>query len=138
MPQMIQTEWAAVFAAKLGVAEATETDAQLVRDLLNIAQNNEMDFTILFHNLISQCESITETENSDLNQWLIRWHAETSGRRDPALMRKSNPAVIQRNHQVEAVITAAVNGDFDPFHDMLRAVTRPFETHDDYGRAKTA
>ena len=33
MPQMIQNEWAAVFAAKLGVAEATETDAQLARDL---------------------------------------------------------------------------------------------------------
>ena len=82
MPQMIQKEWADVFAAKLGIAEATETDAQLVRDLLNIAQNNEMDFTILFHDLISQYESITETDNSDLNQWLTRWHAETEGRRD--------------------------------------------------------
>ena len=26
----------------------------------------------------------------------------------------------------------AVNGDFDPFHAMLGAVTRPFETHVDY------
>ena len=132
MPQMIQKEWAAVFAAKLGVAEPTETDAQLARDLLNIAQNHEIDFTILFHDLTGQFESITETEYNDLNQWLIRWRAETAGRRDPVLMRQSNPAVIPRNHQVEAVITAAVNGDFDPFHDMLRAVTRPFETHADY------
>ena len=36
MPQMIQKEWAAVFAAKLGIAKSTETDAQLARDLLNI------------------------------------------------------------------------------------------------------
>ena len=43
------------------------------------------------------------------------------------LMRQSNPAVIPRNHQVEAVITAAVNGDFDRF-TMLGAVTRPFES----------
>ena len=132
MPQMIQKEWAAVFAAKLGVAKPIETDAQLARDLLTIAQKYKMDFTILFHDLTEQFESITEAENSDLNQWLIRWHAETLGRRDPVLMRQSNPAVIPRNHQVEAVITAAVNGDFDPFHDMLRAVTRPFETHAEY------
>ena len=132
MPQMIQDEWTTVFTAKMGITKPTETDAQLARDLLNIAQNHEVDFTILFHNLISQCESISETENSDLNQWLNRWHSETSGRRDPALMRQSNPAVIPRNHQVEAVITAAVNGDFDPFHAMLGAVTRPFETQAGY------
>jgi uncharacterized protein YdiU (UPF0061 family) len=132
MPQMIQKEWTTVFAAKLGVAEATETDAQLARDLLNIAQNHDFDFTIFFHDLTTQCESITETENSDLNQWLNRWHAETSGRRDQVLMRQSNLAVIPRNHQVEAVITAAINGDFAPFHAMLSAVTRPFEKHADY------
>jgi len=132
MPQMIQKEWNTVFAAKLGVAEATETDAQLARDLLNIAQNHDFDFTIFFHDLTTQCESITETENSDLNQWLNRWHAETSGRRDQVLMRQSNLAVIPRNHQVEAVITAAINGDFAPFHAMLSAVTRPFEKHADY------
>ena len=132
MPQMIQKEWAAVFATKLGIAKSTKTDAQLARDLLNIAQNHEMDFTILFHDLTKHCKSITETENSDLNQWLNRWHAETVGRRDQALMRQSNPAVIPRNHQVEAVITAAANDDFAPFHDMLSAVTRPFETHADY------
>jgi uncharacterized protein YdiU (UPF0061 family) len=132
MPQMIQKEWADVFAAKLGIAKPTETDAQLARELLNIAQNHEMDFTILFHDLTEQCESVNETENSDLYQWLNRWHAETRGRRDQALLRQSNPAVIPRNHQVEAVITAAVNEDFAPFHKMLGAVTRPFETHTDY------
>ena len=132
MPQMILKEWTAVFAAKLGVVDPIETDAQLARDLLGIAQSNSIDFTILFHNLTNQYESITETENSDLKQWLNRWHAETTGRRDQTLMRQSNVAVIPRNHQVEAVITAAVNGDFTPFHDMLDAVTRPFETNADY------
>ena len=132
MPQMIQNESAAVFTAKLGVAKPIETDAQLARDLLSLAQNHKMDFINLFQYITEQCESITETEYSDLYQWLIRWHAETFGRRDPVLMRQSNPAVIPRNHQVEAVITAAMNGDFDPFHEMLRAVTRPFETHDNY------
>jgi uncharacterized protein YdiU (UPF0061 family) len=40
--------------------------------------------------------------------------------------------VIPRNHQVEAVITAAVNGNFAPFHEMLSAVTRPYEPNVEY------
>jgi uncharacterized protein YdiU (UPF0061 family) len=138
MPRIIQKEWKAVFARKLGIAEPTETDAQLARDLLSLIQNHKMDFTTLFHSLISKCETNIETENSDLNQWLTRWHAQTAERRDQAMIRQSNPAVIPRNHQVEAVITAAVNGDFAPFHDMLGAVTQPFEKNAEYMAAPKA
>lgn len=138
MPRIIQKEWTAVFARKLGIAEPTEKDAQLARDLLSLTQNHKMDFTTLFHSLISKCETNIETENSDLNQWLTRWHAQTAERRDQAMIRQSNPAVIPRNHQVEAVITAAVNGDFAPFHDMLGAVTQPFEKNAEYMAAPKA
>lgn len=138
MPQMIQKEWEAVFAAKLGIANPIKTDAQLGRDILSIAQNHKMDFTILFQHLISQCEKITITENDDLNHWLKRWHDETNGRRDHGLMRRANPAVIPRNHQVEAVITAAVNEDFAPFHNMLAAITRPHEPNMAYMAAPKA
>ena len=138
MPQMIQKEWETVFAAKLGIAKTIETDAQLARDLLTIAQSHELDFTILFHNLTNMNECITETDNTDLNDWLNRWHVETQGRRDPNLIQQSNPAVIPRNHQVEAVITAAVNGNFAPFHEMLNAVTRPYEPNVEYMTAPKA
>jgi uncharacterized protein YdiU (UPF0061 family) len=138
MPHMIQKEWTAVFARKLGVTEPTETDSQLVLDLLSLMQNHHMDFTILFHSLISKYESNIGTENSDLDKWLNRWHAQTAGRRDQTIIRQSNPAVIPRNHQVEAAITAAVNGDFAPFHDMLGAVTRPFEKNAEYMAAPKA
>ncbi len=43
-------------------------------------------------------------------------------------MRKSNPAVIPRNHLVEAVIQAAVTRqDFQPFEQLLDIVSRPYE-----------
>ena len=138
MPQMIQKEWETVFAAKLGIAKTIETDAQLARDLLTISHSHELDFTILFHNLTNMNECITETDNTDLNDWLNRWHVETQGRRDPNLIQQSNPAVIPRNHQVEAVITAAVNGNFAPFHEMLSAVTRPYEPNVEFMTAPKA
>jgi uncharacterized protein YdiU (UPF0061 family) len=83
-------------------------------------------------------ECIAETNNTDLNDWLNRWHVETQGRRDPNLIQQSNPAVIPRNHQVEAVITAAVNGNFAPFHEMLSAVTRPYEPNVEFMTAPKA
>ena len=43
-------------------------------------------------------------------------------------MRKVNPAVIPRNHIVEAALNAAsLRQDFQPFEDLLDAVSRPFE-----------
>jgi uncharacterized protein YdiU (UPF0061 family) len=43
-------------------------------------------------------------------------------------MRAANPAVIPRNHLVEAALNAAVErGDFGPFEGMLEAMSRPYE-----------
>ena len=48
-------------------------------------------------------------------------------------MQQSNPVVIPRNHQVEAVISSAVeDNDYAPFEAMLHVVTSPFDAaHDD-------
>ena len=44
------------------------------------------------------------------------------------VMRGASPAVIPRNHRVEAMIRAAVEReDFSLFEEMVRAVSRPFE-----------
>jgi uncharacterized protein YdiU (UPF0061 family) len=43
-------------------------------------------------------------------------------------MRAMNPAFIPRNHLVEAAIAAATRQqDFQPFEDLLDAVSRPYE-----------
>jgi uncharacterized protein YdiU (UPF0061 family) len=43
-------------------------------------------------------------------------------------MRRVNPAVIPRNHRVEAVISAAVEReDYAPFEEMLEVLSKPYE-----------
>ncbi len=43
-----------------------------------------------------------------------------------------DPAFIPRNHQVEAMIVAAVERqDFAPFHRMLDVLLRPYEDQPD-------
>jgi uncharacterized protein YdiU (UPF0061 family) len=40
-------------------------------------------------------------------------------------MRQVNPSVIPRNHRIEAVIEAAIEGEFAPFHEMVDVLLRP-------------
>jgi uncharacterized protein YdiU (UPF0061 family) len=42
-------------------------------------------------------------------------------------MRRANPAVIPRNHRVEAAIEAAIGGDLDPFEDLLQVLASPWD-----------
>jgi uncharacterized protein YdiU (UPF0061 family) len=43
-------------------------------------------------------------------------------------MRLANPAVIPRNHRIEAVIVAAVeHGDYAPFEALSRVLSHPFD-----------
>jgi uncharacterized protein YdiU (UPF0061 family) len=43
-------------------------------------------------------------------------------------MCRVNPAVIPRNHRIEAVIKAAVDAeDFGPFEEMSTVLARPYE-----------
>jgi uncharacterized protein YdiU (UPF0061 family) len=46
-------------------------------------------------------------------------------------MRKASPAIIPRNHIVEAALNAAVaHQDFRAFEDLLDVTSRPFEDKD--------
>jgi len=42
-------------------------------------------------------------------------------------MRRANPAIIPRNHRVEAALDAAVGGDIGPLDALLKALARPWE-----------
>ncbi|MGB7551440.1 MAG: hypothetical protein WBM15_07755, partial [Chromatiaceae bacterium] len=44
-----------------------------------------------------------------------------------AAMRRANPAVIPRNHRVEAVLDAAVAGDLEPLDALLQALAHPWD-----------
>jgi uncharacterized protein YdiU (UPF0061 family) len=48
-------------------------------------------------------------------------------------MRRANPYLIPRNHQVEAALTAASDhDDLTPFRQLLAALSQPFDEHPDH------
>ncbi|KFN49467.1 protein adenylyltransferase SelO [Arenimonas composti] len=66
-----------------------------------------------------------------LAPWLPRWRERLAAEARPpqqvaAATRAVAPAVIPRNHQVEAALRAAEDGELAPFRALLAAVRRPF------------
>ncbi len=135
-PDHYRAAWLSVFGAKVGLSKPVEADRNLITDLLALMATDRADFTNTFANL-DQPNARDQFINRDaFDEWEKRWRTREP---DPALMAKSNPQVIPRNHQVEAVIAAGVAGDFEPFHALLSAVTDPYadltEARKKYARA---
>jgi serine/tyrosine/threonine adenylyltransferase len=125
-----RTEWLAVMRGKLALAGNAPGDDALVDDLLNAMTG--ADWTLTFHRLASAAtgdDSLLRPLFADFTAmaaWLPRWRGRL-GPAAAAALRVVNPAVIPRNHQVEAALEAATAGDMAPFHALLDAVTRPFD-----------
>ena len=64
---------------------------------------------------------------SSYEDWHNRWKRRIENEASPqSTMRAANPRVIPRNHQIEATIAAAVQGDDQPFHRLHAALATPF------------
>ncbi len=128
MPELIRAEWERRFAAKLGISTPRPQDRSLVSDLLTRMQANQADFTVTFRGLIDGSARDAFTDRAAFDAWAERWQARIADEPDPeGLMRLANPAIIPRNHRIEEVIRAAVEGDDAPFHRLHAALASPYE-----------
>ena len=126
---------------KLGLSTEREGDAELAQDLLDRMAEHGADFTLTFRRL---CDAAMSAETDDgvralfaepasYDAWAARWRQRLADEPMPQAarrqaMRAVNPAVIPRNHMVEAAILAAVqHEDFAPFEDLLAATAHPYE-----------
>jgi serine/tyrosine/threonine adenylyltransferase len=132
--------WLAGMRAKLGLATSEDGDADLADALLTWMHEARADFTNTFRLLSDPAavDAIAQTD-AEFQQWHQRWTARRA--REPqsaadalALMRRSNPAVIPRNHKVEEALTAATErGDLGPLDRLMAALAIPY----DYARASS-
>lgn len=126
---------------KIGLLTEREGDAALGRELLEAMEANGADFTLTFRRLngaasgpeADSCVRTLFADPSAFDAWVLRWRqrldqepTDAAARR--AAMQNVNPAFIPRNHQVEAVIQAAVEADdFGPFEELLTVLSQPHE-----------
>ena len=118
-----QAEWLRLFRAKLGLTGEAEGDRALIEGLLGAMAEGGADFTNTFHALATGERAPIEALPGGA-EWLDAWDAR--GPKDEDAMRAASPAIIPRNHRIEAVIAAAVQGDLVPFHALHAALADPF------------
>ena len=115
-------EYAAVFACKIGLTPSEETSV-LVDGLLRMMANIGADYTLCFRALATGESHAHLGAHPDFADWHARWQA--AGPTQGALA-QVNPAIIPRNHLMEAMISEAVAGDMQLFHVLHEALKAPF------------
>ena len=121
-----QERWLVMMRAKTGLLTAESGDAGLIQDLLDQMHATGADFTNTFRALCS--ENLPAEPMRDWHtRWLARLAREPRPREESVRnMRASNPAVIPRNHHVEAALAAAQDGDLSLFNKILAAYATPY------------
>lgn len=136
---------------KLGLSRAQDDDLALAQGLLTAMVRGGADFTNAFRALCSVAEDPGRedalkalfTDTSALEVWLPLWRArlEAEGGDRAArasAMRAVNPALIPRNHRVEAAIAAIVErGDLGPFEELHAALAKPYEDDPSFAHLTT-
>ncbi len=133
-PHRFEHHWLVGARSKLGLTTSEDDDRQLVADWLDLLSAQHVDHTLAWRRLGSDADLRPMfDDHAPLDDWLDRWYKRSArdaapSREQSALMRRSNPILIPRNHHVEAALTAAVDdGDVAPFQRLLDAVRRPFD-----------
>jgi len=130
---------AAVWRRKLGwpdVAEPAVVRA-LAQDWQALLQAHQVDHTLGWRGLVDTAQGDPQALTARFGegaaaaqQWLQRWQAQAQSAGwaiDLAILKRANPAIIPRNHRVEAALQAASDeGDLQPFQSLLNAVRQPW------------
>jgi uncharacterized protein YdiU (UPF0061 family) len=130
-PQQYEAAWLTGMRTKLGLLDEQPDDLALVNDLLVGMQTYGLDFTNTFRGLANR--QTIDNDAPRFQTWLERWKARFDNQpaapeQALAAMRKANPAVIPRNHLVEAALKAAFrHDDLAPFEKLLAVLANPFE-----------
>lgn len=126
MPERLQCAWLQRFGAKIGLDDATPEDQPLIEDLLSLMQKDGADFTNTFAALGNDAARDQFADRSTFDAWCVRWKARISPNATE-IMAHANPQIIPRNHRIEAMIDAAVDGDMAPFERLMAALSQPYD-----------
>lgn len=130
--ELFHSNWLMGMRAKLGLFNEEEQDESLIENLLNMMQKYRVDYTNTFVSLtIDKPEDTVLFGTHEFNQWQEQWQARKARQKESKdestqLMRTSNPAIIPRNHRVEAALEAAEKGNFSVMEQLLDVLSSPF------------
>jgi len=131
--EQYQSSWLGGMRAKLGIYDEEEGDMSLAENLMSIMHKHHADFTNTFLALTHERRSESALfESKEFNEWHKLWQERLLRQHETKqtwqeLMRRSNPAMIPRNHRVEEALEAAAGGDYGYLHRLLGVLKNPYE-----------
>jgi uncharacterized protein YdiU (UPF0061 family) len=140
-PNRFAAAWLAEFRAKLGLSSADEADKSMIDDLLDLMAAGQADFTNIFRALAAGNARDQFDDPAGFDVWETRWRTRLAVEnstlaQQQTLMNKTSPAIIPRNHRIQEMINAAVEGNYTPFERLNAALSRPFDQSGDYDDLK--
>lgn len=138
-PEKYTEHWLAGMRAKIGLSIVEENDLALINDLLAAMDGQQVDFTLLFRNLVDllqgqEQEVYAQFKDASLFKvWVERWRERLSHETQNTvesiqLMYQKNPIYIPRNHKVEEALEAAVShADYSKFEVLINTLSNPYQ-----------
>lgn len=130
--ELYQAHWKELFSKKIGFSVPTEKSVELINSLLRVMSEHDLDFTYTFRQLAK--DSYYEPA---LSAWKLEWTSELKNAgvdMDSAkkLMLETNPAIIPRNHIIEAAIDEAeITNNLDALKEILKVLKNPYSNEYD-------
>jgi len=131
--ELYHGHWLTGMRAKLGIFNEESQDESLIEDLLSMMQTYRADYTNTFRTLtFDMLEDTVLFGSEKFAQWYELWQARLVRQKETKassqqLMRNSNPALIPRNHLVEAALEAAVKeADYSVMERLLDVLSSPY------------
>ncbi len=124
--------WTSGMRAKFGLSMDVDaaTVTSLTDEVLALLKESRVDYTSFFRGLSHAARGNAEPTRglfinlAGIDDWIARWRAFGP---DAALMDRSNPLYIPRNHLVEEALGAATAGELGPLQQLITAVTEPYD-----------
>jgi len=143
--EKFQSKWLSMMRKKLGLFSEENNDQNLVNNLLSLMQENKVDYTNTFCDLMKKkLPNNSFYQNRKFVDWFNEWKHRQSQNKKPKessfnLMQSVNPYVIPRNHKVEeALISTNESGNFEPMKKLLKELNHPYDYREDINEYKMA
>jgi len=131
--RIYDNSWMSGMRAKLGLFNEEQEDESLFINLLDMMHKYAADYTNTFRALtLNKLEGANLFGTDEFKKWHELWQSRLGRQQESMdaclqLMRKSNPAVIPRNHRVEEALEAASKqGDYSVMETLLTILADPY------------
>lgn len=130
---LYHNNWITGMRSKLGIFNTEIEDEVLIGKLLSIMEKYGADYTNTFRAVtLNKLDDMMMFDTEEFVKWHEMWQARLERQKEPKessyeLMKRSNPAIIPRNHRVEEALEAATNGDYSIMEKLNDVLSNPFE-----------